>query len=276
VWRPSPNWRFHANGQQSYSTPTLSELYQPSGQYSVVTEANPDLKVEHNTSFEVGAEYEFQLKSVHQKPPLNRTGRSRTPAPGSITLGLTAFSNDLHGAIGDITIASDSGDIPVFGSLPNGYQARQWTNIDRSLVQGVSFSAQWIPTGSFWMNASILLEDPTIRGAPGNPILDGKQMEGVSRSIASASVTYLASHRFTITSRLRLLGPQFEDDENTLRLSKSAVVDARAGYSFTKNFEIFAMDENITGARVQTSRGPNGLVYVGAPSIITGGVRISW
>ncbi len=276
VWRPSPNWRFHANGQQSYSTPTLSELYQPHGQYSTVTEANPDLTVEHNSSFEVGAEFVIQLQSVGQKPLPNKTGRRRTPAPGSITLGLTAFSNELHGAVGDITIASDSGDIPVFGPLPNGYQARQWTNIDRSIVQGVSFSARWIPTGSFWLNAAVLLEDPTIRSSPGNPILDGKQMEGVSHSSASVSVTYLASHRFTITSRLRLLGPQFEDDENTLRLSESAVVDARVGYSFAKHFEIFAMADNLTGTRVQTSRGPNGLVYVGAPCIVTGGVRISW
>jgi outer membrane receptor protein involved in Fe transport len=276
VWRPLPNWRFHANGQQSYSTPTLSELYQPSGEHSVVTEANPDLKVEHNTSFEVGAEYEFRLKSVGRKPAAKGADHRRAPIPESITLGLTVFSDDLHGAIVDTNIPGESGDIPVFGSLPEGYLARQWTNIDRSLVQGVSLSAQWIPTGWFWLNAAVLFEDPTIRRDIRNPILDGKQMEGVSRSSASLSATCPVSDKLTFTSRLRLLGPQFEDDENTFRLSESAILDLRASYSFTKRFELFAVAENITSSRVETSRGPRGLLYVGAPCVATGGVRISW
>ena len=41
VWRPSGDWRLHVNAQQSFSRPTLSEMYQPYGLDSVVTQSNP-------------------------------------------------------------------------------------------------------------------------------------------------------------------------------------------------------------------------------------------
>ena len=62
VWRPDPSLRLHANGQQSFSTPTLGDLYQPGGEGSIATESNPLLRTEHNTSFETGIDCTFQVE----------------------------------------------------------------------------------------------------------------------------------------------------------------------------------------------------------------------
>jgi outer membrane receptor protein involved in Fe transport len=61
-----------------------------------------------------------------------------------------------------------------------------------------------------------------------------------------------------------------------MRLSSAVVLDLRAGYSFTGHLEVFANAENLTNTRIETSRGPSGLIYVGAPCIVLGGVRVSW
>jgi outer membrane receptor protein involved in Fe transport len=276
VWRPTQYLRFHLNSQQAFSTPTLSELYQPYGEDAFLTEANPRLRIEHNSSFEAAGEYILQLPPIgrNQNPGPNPAGKP--PVRGMLTLGVTVFSNELHNAIGNVTLSRDPSGFPIFGTVPEGYIGKQWINLDRSQVQGVTISAKWDPTASFSLNVAASFSDATIHSVAAAPDLDGKQISGVPRASGVVSGTWQVTKKIALTSRIRVLGSQFEDDENTSRLANAVVVDLRASYALSRHTELFVMAENLTDARIEVSRSADGLIYVGTPCIVLGGMRLSW
>jgi outer membrane receptor protein involved in Fe transport len=276
AWRPTPTLRFHLNSQQAFSTPTLSELYQSYGEDAVLTEANPGLRIEHNSSFEAAGEYILHLPPIGQNPKPGQNSNRKPLAQGTLTLGVTAFSNDLHNAIGNVTLSRNSSGYPIFGTVPEGYIGQQWINLDRSQIQGVTMFAKWDPTASISMNIAVLFSDATIRSVASDPYLDGKEISGIPRRGAVVSGTWHATRKIALTSRIRMLGPRFQDDENTLRLDKAVVVDLRASYALSKHTELFATAQNVTDARIELSRSTDGLVYVGTPCVVLGGVHFSW
>jgi outer membrane receptor protein involved in Fe transport len=276
AWRPTPNLSFHVNGQQAFSTPTLSELYQPYGEDAVLTEANPGLRIEHNSSFEAAGEYVFHLPPIGRNPSSSPPPIGKLPARGMLTLGVTAFSNEIHNAIGNVMFSRDPNGFPVFGAIPHGYIGEQWINLDRSQIQGVTIYAKWDPTASFSLNVATSFNDATIRSVAAAPDLDGKQTSGVPRTSGVFSGTWHATRKIALTSRIRVLGPQFQDNENTLRLAKAVIVDLRASFALSTHTELFATGENLTDARIEMSRSAAGLIYVGAPCIVLGGMRLSW
>jgi outer membrane receptor protein involved in Fe transport len=276
VWRPTPNWRLHLNSQQAFSTPTLSELYQPNGMDAVLTEANPGLRIARNLSFEVAGEYIFHLPPIGQNPKAGPNTNGKPPPRGTLTLGVTAFSNELHNAIGNATLSRDPSGFPIFGAVPDQYIGQRWINLDRSQIQGVTIFAKWDPAASLSLNVAALFNDATIRSVSAVPNLDGKQISGVPRSSAVIGGTWHATKKIALTSRIRVLGSQFEDDENTLSLAKTVVFDLKASYALSKDTELFATAENLADARIEVSRSAGGLVYVGAPCVILGGIHFSW
>ena len=75
---------------------------------------------------------------------------------------------------------------------------------------------------------------------------------------------------------MRVLGSQFEDEENELRLDAAVVVDLKASYALTRRCELFVTVENLSDSRIEVSRSADGFVYVGTPCIVLGGIRSSW
>jgi outer membrane receptor protein involved in Fe transport len=255
VWQPDKELRFHANAQESSRNPTLGERYETYGHDFIVTEPNPDLRAEHNTSFEVGAE-----------------GR---PA-AAVSLGATAFFNELRDTLGNLRIQSGSGEFPMVDVLPSGYFVQQRINLDRARVQGLKLSASWQPVTTFSLDASLLFNDSTILHSAIAPGLEGRQMAGVSRRIAVLSAKWQASRDLAFQFRVRSLGRQFVDDENTLRLGDAIVADVGANYAVTEHAEFYLTAENLTDVAVATSRSTNGVVCIGAPRIVLCGVRLRW
>ena len=276
VWRPSGDWRLHVNAQQSYSRPTLSELYQPYGWDSVVTQSNPLLKTEHNTSFEVSAEYTFRLGSIFSKGKSAPDVFYKGPEGGMLVVGATAFSNDLRDAVGTLTLVRATADFPIFTTLPPGYIGQQLLSLDRSTSQGGTIFIQWGPTNSFSLSASLLFNDSTIDRSSLAPQLNGKQTAGVSRQSFSVSARWHATDKLTVRCLTRVLGPQFEDDENTLRLREAIVVDLGLSYRLEKHTELFISADNIGNAQVVTNRNVDGILYLGTPQMFTSGLRLSW
>jgi outer membrane receptor protein involved in Fe transport len=276
AWRPTTNWRIHANAQQAFGRPTLSELYRPFGQASIVTEANPLLRTEHNTSCEVGAEYVFHLEPTGRQSNSDLLAPPHWPSPGTLTFGATAFSDELRDVIGNLTAYPNSGAFPGFGTLPDGYVGQQWINLDRSHIQGVTLSARWSPGAAFSIDAKVLFNEATVDRVDAAPELARRQLAGVPRRSAAVSATWHFSDKIALKTRMRVLGSRFEDDENELRLDATVVVDLEASYALTKRSELFVTAENLTDARVEVSRSADGLVYVGEPRLILGGIRFSW
>ena len=296
VWTPDRIWRVRASAQEAFRVPTLNEFYRPFRQGTTVVEANPDLRTEHNTSGEIGMEWIlFQILSPPNTSVPPRTDRASSPGGGpptagiaspppkanrssvsTLTLGVTAFRNQLRDAVGNITLARGPGTFPIFGTLAGGAVGRQRLNIDRIRVQGLEFSATWRPSESLSFTAAALLNDATVRRATVAPQLVGNQVAQVPRHSASLGATWHAPAGITLTPRVRWIGRQFEDDENTLRLGETVVADLGASHALTKHLELFLTVENVGNSRIETGRSADGVVNVGTPRLAIGGLRGSW
>ena len=78
-----------------------------------------------------------------------------------------------------------------------------------------------------------------------------------------------------LTPRLRVIGRQFEEDENLLVLGAAAIVDLGASYPLGRG-EIFLNAENLGDARLETGRSADGIVSTGTPRLVLGGFRLGW
>jgi outer membrane receptor protein involved in Fe transport len=276
VWQPEGDLRMHVNGQQAFSRPTLAELYQPCGHDAIVTEPNAGLQTERNTSVEAGAEYTIHLGADRSKKNSNTYYRPPLLASGNVVVAATVFSNELRDAIGNLNLTPGTGGYPIFGALPAGYVAQQLINLDRSRIQGVTGSVQWSPNSAFSAYAFVVFDDPTIDRVGIAPGLVGKQIAGVSRRSCAVSVRWRASERLTVRASMRALGPNFVDDENTLRLGDAVVADLGAVYSIARHAELFLAVANLGNDRFDTSRSADGVYYIASPRLAHGGLRFSW
>jgi outer membrane receptor protein involved in Fe transport len=254
VWQPAKAWRLRAAAQQAFRRPTLNELYRPFRQGSNVTEANPDLKNERVTSGELGVEWK---------------GRA-------FAFTTAGFWNDLHNAVGNVTLARGPGTFPLFGTLAAGGVGRQRLNLDRIRVQGVELSATWAANPSISVNAAYQYDDATVRRASIAPALVGKRLAQVPRHNATLGGTWRAPGGVVVTPRVRWIGRQFEDDENALILGEAVVADVTLSRLLGKHLELFLTVENLGGARVETGRSADGVVNVGTPRLAIGGLRGAW
>jgi outer membrane receptor protein involved in Fe transport len=273
VWTPAKSWRFRAAAQRAFRVPTLNELYRPFRQGTTVVETNPALRTEHNTSAELGTEW-----TLFTPAPQNKGLRSAAPLPPvkTLTLGATAFWNDLRDAVGNVTLARGPGTFPLFGTLPAGGIGRQRLNVDRIRVQGLEFSATWRASETLSFTAAALFSNPIVQRASVNPALVGNQVAQDPRHSASLGATWNAPGKITLTPRLRWIGRQFEDDENTLRLGEVVVADLGASRRLTPHLELFLTIENLGNARVETGRSADGVVNIGTPRLALGGLRGHW
>jgi len=254
LWQPGTAWRLRANAQHAFRRPTLNELYRPFRAGANVTEANPDLRTENVTSTELGAAY----------------------ASGPLTLDAAVFRNDLHDAVGNVTLARGPGTFPIVGTLAAGGLGRQRLNLDHTRVQGVELSARWAATPALAVTAAALLNDARVTAAPVAPALVGRQVAQVPRRSASVGLVWRAPGGVTLAPRLRALGRQFEDDENQLRLGAATVLDVGLSRPVGRRLELFVSVENLGDARVETGRSADGVVNIGTPRLVSGGLRGRW
>jgi outer membrane receptor protein involved in Fe transport len=253
VWIPAKAWRLRATGQRAFRRPTLNELFRPFRVGNVITEANAALDTERVTSAELGADY----------------------TRGSLTLGAAVFWNELRDAVGNVTLSRGPGTFPIVGFIPAGGTGRQRLNLDRLRVRGLELTAEWRPVPSFALTATYLGDDATVRHATLAPALASKRLAQVPRHSAVFGASWRAG-RFAFTPRLRVIGRQFEDDENLLVLGTAVVADLGATYAFRADGELFLTIENLGDTRLETGRSADGLVNTGTPRLILGGFRTAW
>jgi outer membrane receptor protein involved in Fe transport len=272
-WFPNRMWRLHANAQHAFRRPTLNELYRPFRQGANVTEANAALRTEQVSSGEIGVEWTPRGRNGGT---VDFHGWPSIPLPARIRFAATAFWNDLRDAVGNVTIARGPGTFPIVGTLAAGGLGRQRLNLDRTRTQGVELSAAWHPRSALSITGDILFNDATVRRAVVAPALVGKRVAQVPRRSAALGASWRAPGQFTFTPRMRWIGRQFEDDENLLRLGEVVVADLNVSRPISRHLEIFLTAENLGDARVETGRSADGVVNVGTPRLVLGGVRGKW
>jgi outer membrane receptor protein involved in Fe transport len=254
VWRTTSELRLRAAAQQAFRRPTLNELYRPFRAGSTVTEANPALRTERVTSAEIGADW----------------------TRGAFGLTGAIFWNELRDAVGNVTVARGPGTFPIVGTLAAGGLGRQRLNLDTTRVRGIEFSTNYRLNDRLRFTAEALWNDATVRRADVAPALEGKRVAQVPRHAMTFGGTWRAPGGITLTPRLRWIGAQYEDDENTLRLGEVAVIDLGAVYPLGRGWELFVSAENLGNARIETGRSADGVVNTGTPRLGLAGVRGSW
>jgi len=254
IWRTTPELRLRAAAQQAFRRPTLNELYRPFRAGTTVTESNPALRTERVTSAEVGADW----------------------TRGAFGLTAAIFSNDLHDAVGNVTIARGPGTFPIVGTLAAGGIGRQRLNLNKTRVRGVELSTNYQVNERLRFTAEALWDDASVSRADAAPALEGKRVAQVPRHTMTFGGTWRAPGGITLTPRLRWIGAQYEDDENTLRLGEVAVIDLGVVYPIGRGWELFLTGENLGNVRIETGRSADGVVNTGTPRLGLAGVRGSW
>ena len=243
VWQPSKPWRLRAAAYRGFRLPTLNEYYRPFRVGTVTTEANPNLTVEDLYGAETGVSY--------TAGPLEFTG--------------TAFADELYHAVGTVTLSETPAATTV-----------QRQNLDSVRTRGFETSARWTLSPALHLRLGYLYDESIVTKSLAEPLLDGLRLPEVPRGTVTAAVEGDGPAGLHGEARVRWVGMQFDDPENTLRLPSATVVDFEVSRSFGRRLSAFLALENAFNAEVAASLSATGLFTYDAPRLLRGGVRVRW
>ncbi|WP_420143802.1 TonB-dependent receptor [Sphingobium sp.] len=221
-----------ASAYSGFRLPTLNELYRPFVVFPITTQANAALNPEKLRGAEAGIDL--------------------TPAEG-ITLSATAFYNRLDDAIANVTV---------------GTNIRQRQNVDRIVAKGVELTAS-AALGVMRLSASYAYSHSSVR-APGDAF-DGLRPAQSPRHAASTTVAYSPAQGPTLSTTLRYVGKQYEDDLQSDVLRDALTVDAVARLPIGHGVSLVARGENLFDEMVVT-RNAGGSMDLGTPRTLWIGV----
>jgi outer membrane receptor protein involved in Fe transport len=252
VWAARERLLLRGALYRAFRAPTINELYRPFRVRNDITAANAGIEPEVLTGAELGLDL-------------------GTPRSG---LRLTAFWNQEEDAVSNVTLGLGPGGIAPCGFVPAGGVCRQRQNLDEIRIRGFEAEAEHRPTPLWRISASYLLSRPEIRKAPREPEFDGNRLAQVPEHQVVARIGSANLDRLAGSFQIRYLGEQFEDDLNTLELDDSVVVDLLLRRRLRPGIELFAGAENLLGETIETGRTADGIVSVGAPRLLHGGIRV--
>ena len=93
---------------------------------------------------------------------------------------------------------------------------------------------------------------------------------------ATVSVRFDRPGWFTAGLTVRYVGGQFEDDLNTLPLGSYVTMDLNLSRAFAKWGEAFVAVENLFDRVYSVGRTTNGVISIGAPRLVRGGIRLAF
>ncbi|NML12929.1 TonB-dependent receptor [Sphingobium sp. AR-3-1] len=234
LYRASNAVALRAAAYSGFRLPTLNELYRPFVVFPIRTEANAALRPE-------------KLKGVE-------AGIDLTPLAG-VTLSATAFYNRLDDAIANVTD-------PLIANL------RKRQNVDRIVAKGVELTAA-AALGDIRLSASYAYSHSTVR-APG-AAFNGFTPAQSPRHAASATVAYSPASGPSLSTTLRYVAKQYEDDLQSDILPDALTLDAVARLPIGHGVSLVARGENLFDETVVT-RNAGGSMDLGTPRTLWIGV----
>jgi iron complex outermembrane receptor protein len=246
LYHATPTTDLRASVYESFRVPTLNEQYRVFRVRSDVTVANESLRPEQLVGGELGVQ--------------QRWG----PFEGRVT----GYWNDVHDLIANVTLASRLPDCPA------GTTCRQRQNLDLARIRGIETELELRPHRDWRFLVSYLFVDARVVNAPQQPSLEGKRLAQVPENSVAATVRFSRPSWFDASVTGRYVGPQYEDDLNTLPLGGYFVMDAIVSRAITKNVELYVAAENIFDRVYTTGRTTDGVISIGEPFTVRGGVRL--
>lgn len=245
--RASLSWRrgdvaLQGSAYRAHRTPTLNELHRGFRVGNVNTNPNPLLEPERLTGFEGGV----------------LVTRRRASARA------TVFWNNLDEAIANISLTPTT---------------RERQNADTIHAGGVEIEADVRPTPALTVSGLAVFTSSRFRNEIKQPQLEGKRVPQVAKYQLGGGIVY-APAAFTVNAQARVIGPQFEDDLNTLALDRYAVVDVSASRTITRMVTAVFAIENLLDEEYAVGRTPvatvppSTLTTIGWPRTFRLGVRV--
>lgn len=235
LFRASDAIALRGAAYSGFRLPTLNELYRPFVVFPITTRANAALRPE-------------KLKGVEG-------GVDITPAPG-VTLSATLFYNRLDDAIANVTLNATT---------------RERQNVDAVKARGVELTARADLGGDLSLLAAYAYSRAKV-SAPGTRF-DGFAPAQVPRHSASATLGWMPAAGPQLSTTLRYVGRQYEDDLQTDVLPDALTVDSVARLPITRNVSLVARAENLFDKHVVT-RNAGGSIDLGTPRTLWIGVRL--
>lgn len=248
LYRVTENVSLTASFYRAFRAPTLNELYRGFRVGNIVTRANSDLKAEHLTGAEAGAELNLRQK---------------------LTARGVFFWNDVTRPIANVTLAVTPDLI-----------TRQRQNLGRTRAHGFDLDLTARLTQQFDVSAGYEFADAAVVSFSANPALVGLRVPQVPRNVFTFQARYDNSRgknplsRWTLAFQGRFAGLQYEDDQNLLPLGRYFTLDALLARPLGHGVEAYVAAENMFNDRYAVGRTP--VLTLGPPVLVRSGIRLSW
>jgi iron complex outermembrane recepter protein len=239
--RPHEVIALRASGYRAFRAPTLNELYRPFQVGTVLTAANAALGPELLTGFEGGLEL--------------------TPFD-TLVVRAVGFYNHLDRPITNVTLAQP---------LPDGAQ-RERRNLGSAVVRGAESAIELRIARRFTSVVGYTFARSEVREAGNMRELLGKELPQAPRHRASLLLAFDDPRLFSAALQLRVLGRQFEDDQNTLPMKPYPVIDVSASRLLFWRIALFVAVENLLNQSYLVGRA--GVDTIGQPLFARVGLRV--
>jgi iron complex outermembrane receptor protein len=244
----TPTTDVRASVYQGFRVPTLNELYRPFRVRNDVTVGNATLKPERLTGGEAGV----------------------TQRWGPLEGRVTGFVTEVKDLIANVT------QTRLLPDCPAGTTCRQRQNVELARIQGVEAELEARLARDWRLFTAYLFSDARVVDAPTQPALEGKRLAQVPQHTVTVGAQYRNPAVVNVSALARYIGAQYEDDLNTLRLGSYVVVDLFASRGVTRWLDVFAAVENLFDTTYTVGRTSEGVVSIGAPRTVRGGLRLTF
>lgn len=236
-----------ASVYQGFRVPTLNEQYRPFRVRNDVTVANASLEPERLTGGEAGVSQRW----------------------GPVDARITGFWNQVQDQILNVTLATNLPDCPA------GTTCRQRQNIELTRIRGVETEIEVRPFPRWRLTAShVYLDAHVIESAIAG--LEDNRLAQVPDHVVTLGVHWEDPAWFAASLFVRRVGRQFEDDLNTLPMGAYTTVDARIARQLGRHMQLYLAVENLLAETFTVARTTEGVVSIGAPRIVHGGIRLAF
>ena len=236
-WDFADGFTLRGAAYRAWRLPTLNELYRPFRVGADATAANEALRPETVEGLDAGLAY----------------------SSGNVDFGVTIFRNRLNDAIANVTLGQGPGNFPGVGFVAAGGTYRQRQNLDAIVSKGIEADARFDLTDHLALKLGYAYVDAEVRGTGVSAPLDGLRPAQVPRHFGNAALAYDPGP-VSVSTTLRYIGRQFEDDANARVLDDALTLDFDLGFDVGGGLYLQLRGENLFDARVEAAISGGGIV----------------
>jgi len=250
----NPHVRFSASAYRAFRAPTLNELYRQFRQGNTLTQANALLRAERLT----GTEASVAVNGWDER----------------VQLRGTFFFNEIVDPVANVTCSEPPNPPPCTPLSTSTLIVRQRQNLGRTQAPGFEIDGDWRIFPRFELTGGYQFVATEVISAPANPGLVGLWVAQVPRNVLTFQARYTNPARISFTVGGRMVGKQFDDDQNQFPLGRFFVLDASASRDIGKGVSLFAAAENLLNEKYATAATP--IPQLGLPITARFGFRFDW